>query len=240
MASPRRGRSPVRGAVSAPARPSPRRRALAFGAALVGVALLAPVAVAALPSSRVLLGGDDAASTAAGSSLSGDTDGRPWAATPGERTGLAFLRLDDPLERAVSTLGAPHRREPDMNGSFTHTWRLAPGGELDVAADEQGITGLAARVPLDPPVRIAAHGGVVIGESTPAEITDRWGDGHDVPSHEGEDFVLRYVECAGPFPVVVKFDQPGTAPQVRWDEPVTSVLIAYADAEPGTAGCPAP
>lgn len=166
-------------------------------------------------------------------------DDSAFAATPAQRTGLAFLTLDDPLERAVSTLGPPDHQAPDINATLTHTWELAPGAQLDVTADDRGITGLAARVPPDPPVRVAGHAGIVIGESTPAEITDRWNGDYEVASHPDEDFVLRYIDCAGPFPVVIKFDQ-DTGGLVQWDEPVTWVLIAYADAEPGTAGCPAP
>lgn len=204
--------------------------AVTVAALLAGVAALGPMALPHLSDTRVrLVGGDDAAA-----------DESPLATPPAERTGLGSLALDDPLDRAVSMLGPPDRQAPDINATVTHTWELAPGSELDVTGDEQGITGLAARVPADPPVRVAAHAGVIIGETTPAEVVDRWGGDHDVVRHPGEDFVLRYIECAGPFPVVIKFDQPRDAPEVRWGEPVTSVLIAYADAEPGTAGCPAP
>ena len=59
---------------------------------------------------------------------------------------------------------------------------------------------------------------------------------------------MSYVECAGPYPVVVKFDQisatdPAYAPvpgSPLWDEPVTSVFVGFADERPGSSGCPAP
>ena len=204
-------------------------RAVAAMAVIGAVIALAPVVREQLAGIPLAFAGP--------ASIAGDDQ---WPAeTPAQRTDLAFLSLDDPLDRAVSALGPPDRRAPDINAAWTSTWELGHGSELDVTADEYGITGLAARVPADPDIQIHAHAGVVLGESTPTEITQRWGDDHVVGTHPGGDFVLRYIECAGPFPVVVKFDQPAADAAVRWDEPVTSVLIAYADAEPGTAGCPA-
>lgn len=227
--------------------PTALTRVVVLAALAAGVIVLVPVALAHLWGSQVGLVGDEggAGSVAgAASSTAEDAEGGPrddgaLAASPAHRTGLGFLDLDEPLERAVSALGPPDRRMADLNAAYTYTWDLAPGSELNVTADEQGITGLAARVPADPPVQVAAHADVVLGQSTPAEIADRWGEGHDVTRHPGEDFVLRYIECVGPFPVVIKFDQEPGGPPVRWDEPVTSVFIAYADAEPGTDGCPA-
>lgn len=225
------------------ARPTSFARAVVLAAILAGVVALSPVARTYVSGTRVGLVGNGGMSgpiTDSSSSTDGAAgDSSQFATTPAERTGLAFLTLDDPLERAVSTLGPPDRQAPDMNAALTHTWELAPGAELNVTADDEGIIGLAARMPANPPIRIAAHGGIIIGESTPAEITERWGDGHEIAPHPGEDFVLRYIECAGPFPVVIKFDQHTTPAEAHWNEPVTSVLIAYADAEPGTAGCPA-
>lgn len=204
-------------------------RAVAAVAVIGAVIALAPVVRDHLAGTPLALAGP-----------AGAAADDPWPAeTPAERTDLAFLSLDEPLDRAVSALGPPDERVPDINAAWTSTWDLGHGSELRVTADEQGITGLAARVPNDPAVQIEAHAGIVLGESTPADITQRWGDDHEIGRHTGEDFVLRYIECAGPFPVVVKFDQRAADAEVRWDEPVTSVFIAYADAEPGTAGCPA-
>lgn len=217
-------------------------RAVVLTAILAGVVALLPVTLSAFSGTRVGLVGAGGASRPPSEPAHGPPDGIAvedprFASPPAQRSGLAFLTLDDRLERAVSTLGPPDHRVPDMNATTAHTWELAPGAEFDVIADDRGITGLAARVPADPPVRIAAHAGIIIGQSTPADITDRWGTGHATPRHPGEDFVLRYIECAGPLPVVIKFHQDTAAPEVHWNEPVTGVLIAYADAEPGTAGC---
>ena len=204
-------------------------RAVAAMAVIGVVIALAPVVRAHLTSTPLAFAGP--------AGVAGDD--RWPTETPAQRTDLAFLSLDEPLDQAVSALGPPDSRVPDINAAWTSTWELGHGAELDVTADEHGITGLAARVPAHPAVQIAAHAGVVLGESTPTEITQRWGDDHTIGGHPGEDFVLRYIECVGPFPVVVKFDQPAADAEVHWDEPVTGVLIAYADAEPGTAGCPA-
>lgn len=244
MASGPSGHPPWRRALVGLGWSTPLVGAVVFTAVVIGVVALVPVTTTSVTGSRVGLVGNGGASVPVAGASSSPTaepavDDSPFAATPAQRTGLAFLALDDPLERAVSVLGPPDREAPDMNAALTHTWELAPGAELDVTADGQGITGLAARMPVDPPVRVAAHAGIILGKSTPQEIAERWGDDHDVRRRPGEDFVLRYVECVGPFPVVIKFDQQTAAPEMRWSEPVTRVLISYADAEPGTAGCPA-
>lgn len=243
MASSPTGRSPWQRLH--PERPTALVGAVLLTAIIAGAVAVAPVVLAPRAGTHVGLVGNGGTSgpltePPGNPPESAARDDSAFAATPTRRTGLAFLTLDDPLERAVSTLGPPDRQAPDINATLTHTWELAPGAQLDVTADDRGITGLAARVPADPPVRVAGHAGIVIGESTPAEITDRWAGDYDVARHPDEDFVLRYIDCAGPFPVVIKFDQDTGGPEVQWDEPVTWVLIAYADAEPGTAGCPAP
>ncbi|HVL97934.1 MAG TPA: hypothetical protein VM324_01405 [Egibacteraceae bacterium] len=242
MASGRSGHSAWQRAVCGPARTVWLGWAVGFTVIAAGVVALAPYALGHLSDVRVGLVGNGGATGPATAALSSSPDtGRDEAALtaiPAGRTGLAFLNLDDPLERAVSALGPPDARVPDMNAAFAYTWDLAPGVELVVTADDHGILGLAARVPADGPVRIAAHAGVVIGESTPADIVRLWGQDHEVARHPGEDFVLRYIECVGAYPVVVKFEQGNDPAEVRWDEPVTGVFLAYADAEPGTAGCP--
>lgn len=243
MAKSRTGRSPWQRAVPDPAGPVPVARAVAVAALLTGLIALASVTVASLSSPRVALvdagpSGPPPASADTAEAASAEEDS-PLSATPAHRTGLAFLHLDDRLEEAVAVLGPPDRQEPDINATSTSTWVVAPASEFAVTGDDHGVTGLAARVPVDSPVRVGAHAGVVIGESTPAQVAESWGDDHDVTSHAGEDFVLRYIECVGPFPVVIKFDQDTADGGIAWDEPVTSVFISYADAEPGTNGCPA-
>jgi hypothetical protein len=160
------------------------------------------------------------------------------AQVPEVRTGLAFLEIGDPLEMAVAVLGPADAQMADINATTTHTWMFDDGAELSVTvADELGILGLYASAPADGTLRPTAWGAVTVGASTPADVVDRWGSAYDLPEVDG-DFVLRYIECVGPWPVVVKFDQAGAGPDVRWDEPITSVMIGFADADPGTEGCP--
>jgi hypothetical protein len=212
----------------------PARQAvvLIVGGGVLVLVLLTVVRVAGGP--FALTGGSDAV----GQPAPGSGE-EALAATPTDRTGLAFLALDDPLERAEDILGPADERAPDMYASTRHIWALPDGATFEVIADEQGVLGLYAHAPVGTTARLHAYGGVQLGASTPEDVVAAWGEGYDLPLHDSEDYVLRYIVCQGAFPVVVKFDQDGAAPDVRWDEPVTSVFVAYADAEPGTAGCPA-
>jgi hypothetical protein len=160
------------------------------------------------------------------------------AQAPEVRTGLAFLEIGDPLELAEAVFGPSDQQMEDINAATSHTWLLEDGGEVGVSvAGDLGILGLYAAAPVGSDHRPTAWGGIVVGESTPAEIAETWGAAYDLPE-AGGDFVLRYIECVGPWPVVVKFDQDGAGPDLRWDEPVTSVMIGLVDADPGTEGCP--
>lgn len=168
-------------------------------------------------------------------------DGTDPEAFPGQAAGLAFLDLEDPASEAYREFGPPQAQQPDINDATANVWSLA--GEAEFVAvtaggePEDPVVGLMADVPEGSLVRFAAHGGVVIGRSTPAEIAEAWGSGYDRSDDERDDYVLRYTLCHGPWPVVVKFDQPE---ERSWtDAPVTSVLIAYTDDDPATAGCPA-
>jgi hypothetical protein len=77
------------------------------------------------------------------------------------------------------------------------------------------------------------------------EVVAAWGDAFTAVTSAFDDYIVSYVDCVGPFPAVVKFDQVAAtdaqfAPSAGsrlWDEPVTSVLIAYADEPAGSAGC---
>jgi hypothetical protein len=82
----------------------------------------------------------------------------------------------------------------------------------------------------------------VIGRSSLRDVVSAWGDGFATAADPFDDYAVRYVECVGSLPVVVKFDQAardhlGVPGAVLWDEPVTRVLIAYADEPAGSEGC---
>lgn len=163
-------------------------------------------------------------------------DGGDPETFPDEPTGLAFLTLDDPLSLATEEFGPPQEQQPDINGATANTWTLPGDARFTaVAAGEAAddpLVGLIVEVPASSPVRVAAYEGVVVGRSTPAQVAEAWGAGYDRSQGAGEDYVIRYTLCQGGWPVVVKFDQPETA---GWDDaPVTRVLIAYADDDPGS------
>lgn len=175
-----------------------------------------------------------------------NVDGQQPTAFPETKLGLAFLRLDEPLARALDTLGPPTATEPDIFGT-ARTWSLPGGASLTVSGgdDTHTINGVYASVPPESPVRLGAFGGVVIGQSPLRDFVAAWGEAFTAATSAFDDYVVSYVECVGPFPVVVKFDQlaasdtqfaPDAGSQL-WEQPVTSVLIAYADEPAGSAGC---
>lgn len=175
-------------------------------------------------------------------------EARTPPAFPETKLGVGLLALDQPVEQALATLGSPASTEPDINATTAHVWDLDAGARLTVGAwDDTGeISGLFASVLPGSRARIGVFGGVIVGESRPRDVVAAWGGAFTIATSPVDDFVVSYVECVGPFPVVIKFDQPAageepftpTARSPLWDEPVTGVLVAYADEPPGSAGCP--
>jgi hypothetical protein len=173
-------------------------------------------------------------------------DGRTPTAFPKVKLGLGFLALDDPLARAVETLGPAAATEPDIIGT-AHEWNLPGGAVLTISTwdDTQEIGSLHAVVPTSSPTRLGAFGGIVLGQSSLRGVVAAWGDDFTSATSPVDDYVVRYIECVGEHPVIVKFGQTATtdvgsalAPESRqWDDPVTSLLIAVADEPPGSSGC---
>jgi hypothetical protein len=173
-------------------------------------------------------------------------DGRTPTAFPDVKLGLGFLALDDPLARAVETLGSAAATEPDIIGT-AHMWNLPGGAVLTISTwdDTQEIGSLHAVVPTSSPTRLSAFGGIVLGQSSLRDAVAAWGGDFTSATSPVDDYVVRYIECVGEHPVVVKFGQTATtddgsalAPgSPQWDEPVTALLIAFADEPPGSSGC---
>jgi hypothetical protein len=168
-------------------------------------------------------------------------------AFPSSRLAIGFLTLDEHLQRAVDVFGAPRSTMPDIVGE-AHSWTLA-GAELTVSAWKDGvapaISGLYLKVPADSPARFAIFGDRVLGASTLREVVEAWGPEYTAASSRFDDFVVRYNECVGRYPIVVKFDQDATESErgslrsqsPLWDERVTRMLVAYADEPPNSGGC---
>lgn len=171
-------------------------------------------------------------------------DGRDPAAAPMSRFALGFLRLEDPLDKAVGVFGAPSSSEPDLGGT-DYIWELGHGARLIVtAADEQRhpIIGLMAQLPSASGARFSLFGGAVLGSSPLGDVISAWGSGYQPAADPSDDFAVMYALCKGHWPVVVKFDQETRNGRLGMDEqalraPVTSALIAYADADPVASGC---
>lgn len=227
----------------------------------VALALAAAVTVAGVVAGRQVPGKTEVvsgrsptkASTAPPSAASPeayyDLGGATPAASPASRFGVAFLSLDDPFERATGALGPPAATFPDIGGTAS-SWVLGDA-LLTVGAWGDGLTSsissLYASVPEGSPVRVSAFG-AVIGQSSLADVVGAWGPGYRAATSPYDDYVVSYVECAGPYPVVVKFDQaavsegaftpgPGSA---LWARPVNSVFVAFADEPPSSSGCTEP
>lgn len=157
--------------------------------------------------------------------------------SPATRLQLGPAVLEQPLAAVEAGLGGSHLTAPDLGGT-NHAWILEGGAQFSVTViDEEAthpVIGVTAEVPAGSPVRVAMFGGVVVGATPLVEVPARWGPPEAVRTLDTDDFEYRYIECVGPFPVVVKFDSvPGHASEAL----VARALVAYADAPPGSAGC---
>lgn len=190
-------------------------------------------------------GSDTMARSAIDASAYFALDGGKPTAFPDSRLGLGAFSLDGPVAPVAALLGEPTGRQHDLGGSMA-TWSL-PGGASFHVTTWQGtdrIAALQAEVPPGSRVAVAAFGGVVVGRSSLSEVVSAWGLGYSAATSRSDDYAVSYVECVGPLPVVVKFDQAARSSArssalgtVLWDAPVTRMLIAYADEAPGSDGC---
>lgn len=226
-----------------PALPARRGRPVIALAIALAVAVAAAVAAGALAVAR---GDDDAGSPdvrAGTPPLHTSAGAAPEVLTrgPDTRLGIGGLRLDGDLGAATRALGPPQQTFDDMFGP-AHVWAF-PGGTILVGVwDETAqISALEANVDPDGAGSVAFHGGLRLGEATLGDVIEAWGEPARVADHPGDDFVAAYDACIGPAPVVVKFDHAdaasGAGGSLALDEPVTRLLIAYADEPPGTGGC---
>jgi hypothetical protein len=106
-----------------------------------------------------------------------------------------------------------------------------------VVAEEplQPIVGIFGQQPAAGGLQMELDGVATLGRTTFADLAV--GAEHAIPPGTQEsDYVIAYTLCRGPFPVIVKLGQVIPDPEGS----VTSFLLAYADAEPGSAGCPHP
>jgi hypothetical protein len=171
-------------------------------------------------------------------------DGTTPLRAPATRTGLAFLDLDEPLQPALDVFGPPAGTTADINATTAHTWALPGGAELTVITDrspQRHIVGLFGAVLPTSPVRLPLQHHVTVGQTTASGVLATWNAADAIAADHLSDYRLAYALCRGPFPVVVKLDQAAPSTPGGWlDQPFTSVLIAYSDDGPGTAGCPLP
>jgi hypothetical protein len=151
------------------------------------------------------------------------------ATTPSARAAIGPIALDGSMADAVQHLGAPDEVGPDLFGE-ARTWRFSDGAELTLTPPEgasEPVLGIVATVPFGATTRFGLFGGLRLGASSIADIVRAWGP----PEATGgalDDFDVRYIECRGPFPIVLKIDH---------DPTFDRALIAYADEAPGSAGC---
>ena len=163
--------------------------------------------------------------------------------------GLASFELDQRIEAASERFGPPATRHHDV-ASTASTWFLDEGAVLTITAwDETNtINALHAYVPTVGALTLDAFGGIVIGKSTLGDVIAAWGPPFAERTSQYDDFVVLYSACRSGLPVVVKFDQAaaaGAAAGPTLDaallgQPVTSMLVAYAEASATTGGCPSP
>jgi hypothetical protein len=152
----------------------------------------------------------------------------------GPRDVVGGVRLGERIGDVLVRLGAPASVEHEMSGT-EYTWDLEGGATFVVVGShpaDGSVVGIHASVPPGSAARVSAFGGVVVGHSTPRGVTAAWGPDFSVPASPDDDFLVRYVECTGRYPAMAKFGAPSTG----WDEPVRTVLLAYAEG-PSAAWC---
>lgn len=175
-------------------------------------------------------------------------DGSDPRTFPPTRLALGFLALDGSADAAWRAWGPPDASGDDIFGPSS-SWSFVGGAEVGVGTSigTGQVYGVWARVPVGGGLRVGAFGGLVLGRSTVADVVRAWGPGFDPARSVLDDYVIRYVMCVGPEPVVAKFDAAGKKPEllpVTSADPaaevlrVTSALVAYADEPPGSSGCP--
>jgi hypothetical protein len=189
---------------------------------LVALAALTGLVVFTTAVRSVTTAGDTATVIVAGESVVGDT---------GTRAVLGDVALGEPIAPVLGRLGPPTAAVDDVWG-IEYSWERDDGAVFVVVGshgDDHRVIGLFASVPPGSSARFTAFGGLDVGRSTAHAVTAAWGPGFSGPESPGDDFLVRYVVCAGSHPIVVKFGVAST----RWDEPVRSALVAFADELPG-------
>jgi hypothetical protein len=162
--------------------------------------------------------------------------------------GLASFELDQRIEAASERFGPPATSHHEL-ASTASTWFLDQGAVLTITAwdDTNTINALHAYVPTAGALTLDAFGGIIIGKSTVADVIAAWGPPSAERTSPYDDFVVVYAACRAGVPVVVKFDQAAAAGRASGptgdatllSQPVTSMLVAYAEAS-GTGGCRSP
>lgn len=162
--------------------------------------------------------------------------GRDWGAgslstVPAVRAAVGSIVLDGSMADVIDHLGAPDALGPDIEG-VSHQWMLAGGALLSVTTplgSSEPIVGIVATIPSGSTVRIGLYGDILLGDASVADVVEAWGE----PEARGgplDDFDVRYVECRGPYPIVLKVDMTPAFDRV---------LVGYADEPPGSNGCDA-
>lgn len=151
------------------------------------------------------------------------------ATVPTVRAAVGPIVLDGSMADVIDHLGAPDELGPDIEG-IARQWMLTGGALLSVTTpvdSSEPIVGIVATIPHGSTVRIGLYGGVLLGDASVTDVVEAWGE----PEATGgpfDDFDVRYVECRGPYPIVLKVDVAPTFDRV---------LVGYADEPPGSNGC---
>lgn len=157
-------------------------------------------------------------------------DGPAFLATiPAVRAAVGPIELDGSLAEVIARLGPPDALGPDIEG-IAREWSLDGGARLAISTPvgaTEPIVGVVATIPRTSPVRIGLYGGLLLGDATIADVVTAWGE-PEARGGTGDDFDVRYVECRGPFPIVLK---------VQRTDAFDRVLVGYADEAPGSSGC---
>lgn len=145
-------------------------------------------------------------------------------AAPAQRLAVGAVALDGATAGVRDRLGRADHTGPDIDGRAL-TWQL-DGVELTVTDRGGRIAAVGATI-VGSGLRPQLDNGVVLGQSTLAQVLARWGEPTRRDAEASDDFVVAYDTCREGAPIVIKLDQADGRHGL--DHPVTSVLLGYAD-----------
>lgn len=166
-------------------------------------------------------------------------DGSAPAATP-PCEGIFSLCLDMPIDKALALLGPEESRYGRPDGGLTREWSVGDA-HVSVTEDRVGaITSIAAAISrTDSGFRLSLPNGLLLGESSMADVMSAYGEPHRTDEYGAENYAYyEFLYWSGPegsweldFTYAAEVgtrDDPGGINSALLEKRVTSYVISYA------------